>query len=380
MQIARDEIYRIVSEKPLSKVAPGLGITATALAQLCRSNQIPYPGSGYWTKKSLGLPVGLEPLPPIEGGVTMIEVARRATRARVTPALTELEGGPPSKNDSGSVTIHAPPPATAVPSRLTKPHRIIADWLHEREERIKKAAKSRDPWERRFKPSPWTELDRRRHRILDALFKAIEARGGTVALAEKGLLRATIDSQKIDFQVREKARQVKLPADGKSRPYPSTELVGTGNLVFAIRTYLRGPHNEEWKETEKRPLEAQLPQIVDRLFDGAQILKAWRIERDAETERWRLEREQQAEVQRRRQLDQARKEELIKLSNQWETTKRLRAYLTEIRSTPHDASHVLGDKPLRDWFAWAEAFVTEQEVKTGTAMGLFIALEKVTLK
>ena len=374
MQIARDELYKLVSEKPLSKVAPDLGISATALAHICKLNQIPYPGSGYWTKKSLGIPVELEPLPLADKGSAQVEVVRRPTKTRVARtragASEETATQPPVEMPAVELLTTE----LVVQARLTKPHRIVAEWLQDHDERAKKAAKSRDPWVRRMAPSPWTDFDHRRHRVLDTLFKEVEARGGAVATTQKGLLRAIIDGEKIDFQVREKARQVKLQADGKNRSYPSTELVGTGFLVFAIKTYLRGPYNEEWKETEKRPLEAQLPQIIDRLFDGARILKAWHIERDEEAERWRQERERQAELERRRHLDQARKTELIKLSDQWEATKRLRSYLATISSTPYDPDQLVGDMSLRDWLSWAETFVREQEAQTGTAAALFEAV------
>jgi hypothetical protein len=374
MQIARSELYRLVSERPLSKVAPDLGISPTALAQLCKSNQVPYPGSGYWTRKSLGMPVELGPLPLSDQGIVQIEVVRRATHKRALPTSANKTA---VQNPIERPVEASPIPSVVVPARLTKPHHIIVEWLQDREERTKRAAKSRDHWERRMAPLPWTDLDHRRHRILDTVFKAVEARGGAVATSAKGLLRVTIDGEKIEFQVREKARQVKFPADGKTRRYPATELVGTGLLVFAIKTYLRGPYNEEWKETEKRPLEAQVSQIVDRLFEGAKILKAWHIEKEEEAERWRLERERRAELERRRKLDQARKAELVKMIDQWQTAKRLREYLTVITSSPYDADQLIGDMSVGDWLTWAENFVSEQEAQTGTAAGLFEALNSV---
>jgi hypothetical protein len=63
MQISRLELYELVSKSPLSKVAPSPGISATTLAEICRKYNVPYPGSGYWTRKSLGQTVMLDPLP-----------------------------------------------------------------------------------------------------------------------------------------------------------------------------------------------------------------------------------------------------------------------------------------------------------------------------
>ncbi|MGI6855159.1 hypothetical protein [Mesorhizobium sp. 1B3] len=62
MQVTRRELYKRVCERPLSKVAPELGISGTALAAICKRHQVPYPGSGYWTRRSLGLPAELPAL------------------------------------------------------------------------------------------------------------------------------------------------------------------------------------------------------------------------------------------------------------------------------------------------------------------------------
>jgi hypothetical protein len=63
MQLTRFELYQRVRDRPLSKVAPELGISGTALAAICKRYQVPYPGSGYWTRISLGLPAELPALP-----------------------------------------------------------------------------------------------------------------------------------------------------------------------------------------------------------------------------------------------------------------------------------------------------------------------------
>src|SRR5690606_25164158 len=82
-QILRDELYRRVCDAPLSKVAPELRISATALAALCKAYQIPYPGSGHWTRKSLGLGVELVALPPIgDPNLNAVVVTVPSTRRR----------------------------------------------------------------------------------------------------------------------------------------------------------------------------------------------------------------------------------------------------------------------------------------------------------
>ena len=82
MQITRSELYERVCSSPLSKIAPELGISGTALAAICKKHQVPYPGSGYWTRKSLGLPAEVPPLP--DGDNQVIDIAPPISRKRST--------------------------------------------------------------------------------------------------------------------------------------------------------------------------------------------------------------------------------------------------------------------------------------------------------
>ncbi|MEZ0169502.1 hypothetical protein [Microvirga sp. TS319] len=85
MQITRFELYKRVCDRPLSKVAPGLGISGTQLAALCKRYQIPYPGSGYWTRKSLGLPAELPMLPDAPDETIEVTLSAVKTRKMRTP-------------------------------------------------------------------------------------------------------------------------------------------------------------------------------------------------------------------------------------------------------------------------------------------------------
>lgn len=82
VQITRTELYQRVCDSPLSKIALQFGISGTALAALCKAHEIPYPGSGHWTRKSLGLPSELPPLP--EGNDQVITITPMTPNTGVT--------------------------------------------------------------------------------------------------------------------------------------------------------------------------------------------------------------------------------------------------------------------------------------------------------
>jgi hypothetical protein len=365
MRISRLELYELVSKSPLSKVAPGLGISATALAEICRTHNVPYPGSAYWTRKSLGQTPTLDPLPP-QSGVQLVDIEPSQPRVRRTERVAPH--APAQVPGSADLTTSA---AIVVKERLTKPHPIIANWIADRERRRREAAASRDAWRIRNAPAPLSEIDHRRHAILDALFRDLEGKGAKIAEAEKGLLSVTLEGEKIEFQVREKSRQVRISPQDKRSSYLSQELVGTGKLVFAIRTYLRGPHNEEWRETDNKPLESQLHRIVDRLFEGARILKAWHAEQEQERERWRQEAARRAERERLAKLEQKRRDRLGEFARNWLTAGQIREFLAAVRSKPFSSEMGIDGKSLAEWMAWAEAAADALDATRDGAEGLF---------
>ena len=57
-------------------------------------------------------------------------------------------------------------------------------------------------------------------------------------------------------------------------------------MPVAIIAVIENPCSEKPGVRVRR---AELPKIVDRLFEEARILKAWHIEQEQEQERWRQE-------------------------------------------------------------------------------------------
>jgi hypothetical protein len=166
-------------------------------------------------------------------------------------------------------------------------------------------------------------------------------------------------------------------SEDRRNSYPSQELVGTGKLVLAIRTYLRGPHNEEWRETGSNPLESQLPKIVDRLFEGARILKAWHIEQEQERERWRQEAARRAEKERLAKQEQKRREKLGELALNWHTAAQIRDLLAAIKAKSFQSEKDIDGKSLAEWMAWAEAAADALDATRDGAEGLFSIIGSV---
>lgn len=344
MQLSRRQLYDLVSNEPLSKVAPKLGISSSTLSALCQKYNVPYPGSGYWTKKSLGIEQALDPLPS----------ASDADERMITIEPAKPRRQPKSVSPPNADVVASAAGEVAQPVKLSpKMHALVVGWMAAHERRRREALASGSQWRIDSNP-PMTEIHRRRYAILSSLFCALEARGAKVSEGEKGLARVTIDGEKIDFQVREKNRQIRIPPSDK-RSYSSQELIGTGKLVFAIRTYLRGPHNEEWRETDNNPLEIQVPKFVERLFEGAAILKAWHIELEQERLLRQQEAERRAERARLAEEEKFRRNKLRELAQDWHHANQVRAFIASVKAQPFDSEANIKGKTIAEWLIWAEA-------------------------
>ena len=208
MQLTRLELYQQVCDRPLSKVAPDHGISGTALAAICKQYRVPYPGSGYWTRKSLGLQAELPTLP--EASDDTIEITPSVPKPRQKRALEE---GPARKT-------------TAVP----KPHRPARHSLlfgveeHLRKTRDVKSGEFLRPYKRILpdlissEPALLRALS-----ITNDIYLALDKRGYRVHIAQP-----TDDLHRIHIKEQEVERK-----DRKYGRYPIRQYLGTGLLGYA---------------------------------------------------------------------------------------------------------------------------------------------------
>lgn len=321
-RIPRDVLYSRVSKAPLKKVAAERGITPTALSTLCRAYRVPYPGSGHWTKLSLGLTSEVPPLPSVDDPKLDAVIIQRPPRVRrLAPRVLPPTVGEP-----------------LVEGKLVRPHWLVAEWVEDRERRRREALRSRDDWQRRNAPPEWSGLDKRMHRLFDGIFKSVEKRGGSISRGDKGSARATIDGEKIDFLIREKMRQVSIAADDKRRSYMTTDLVGTGK------------------------------------FEGAQVLKAWEVERAVERMRRAEEAKLRATTEAQKAVERARRDKLVELSATWKAVQNAKEMLSDLLSKPHDPTAMIDGRSLGAWASWALSVVEELEGPVTSPYNIFSAI------
>jgi hypothetical protein len=239
--IKRDDLYRQVWSTPLIQLAARYKTTTADLAHMCARLNVPRPPSGYWLKKSTGKPVAQAPLPPADA-----ETVLEAALTKPSHEQTEFE--------NRLSVARAKYCCLDVPQEIGHPHWLIERWLAEHERKRKELT--------HFRPPAFTELDHRRFRFLDALFKAVEAIGFEANLGELNRPYLSFDGERVDFTLRERQKQVRLPLDDKRYKGWTKELRPTGDLVFKITTWLPQEMPTVWGDNPEKPLEWQLEDIV----------------------------------------------------------------------------------------------------------------------
>jgi hypothetical protein len=273
-----------------------------------------------------------------------------------------------------------------VPERLARPHPIIASWLAEHDRRKREARKERDPWLKQLNdPGEFTEIDHCIHRILDALFKALEKQGGKVKEGERRVLLVAMNGEKIELQIREKQKKGRRFLSDFEQKVASKDdkgwrqaMMPTGKLVFVIKTHLPAALQTEWTETGDTPLENYLPDIVAVFVAAGPLLVEQRRQREeAERER-QIAEHKRYEAEQKRKLDDNRWRRFTEIAQQQREYALAREFLEAIKSTKPDLEQSVAGTDLAGWIAWAERRIAEASPLSCGADAIFDAVSRVT--
>jgi hypothetical protein len=396
--LTRDELYERVWAEPVYKIAARYGWSGRGLGKHCAELLIPVPPRGYWARRQAGQRVrqpGLPTLPPGRRGATgivlrpavLLPETQRRSHTPVVAAQEAVERVPAQR-----VVVAASLDAA------TPWHPLIATQLSGRKTRPKndfgRAADALSPDIRVSEA-----VQSRAFLLLDALFKALEARGYPVAsrmprphFTSNGAMHASTDwpsrwhghvtcvavgEQDVLLTLRELQKQVKpappppepparrgrrslaedvLRAGGGVVPYtpqPRRELVPSGRLALSI------PHHvgcwgafRSWEDPRADARGPQLEECLNEVIVG--IVEAAEEYRSV-TSRWRadLEARRQAAVREaedglRRAAAAARIDALVRDATAWRQAEDIRAYIAAFA-----AETALPDAERAEYVAWA---------------------------
>jgi len=188
LTLTREELYNLVWETPISRLAPRFGLSDVGLAKLCVRHGVPRPPRGHWARLQHGKPVYTVPLPPVED-----EAPQTITIDPARPAATRGVQASASRNSAGAAVESKPPAGPTVARTLEDPCPLVA-----RTARSIRSARADDTG--LFSPRARRTLDvsvgpdsvERALCILDALVKAFEGDGCGITTTEDDGPRRTI--------------------------------------------------------------------------------------------------------------------------------------------------------------------------------------------
>jgi hypothetical protein len=376
--VTRDDLYRQVWETPMSRLGEQYGITGNGLAKICERLKVPYPPRGYWSKKAAGHKVISYQLPPPS--------ADTPRNVRIVPTRPKPEAPKLTEETSTKIEeVRKELADTSIPDRLLRPHPIIAHWLEEHDRRKREARRERDPWLKQITdPGEFSEMDRRKHRILDVLFKALEKRGGKAKEGERAVLYVEMQGEKVELQIREKQKKGRRPLSESEQRWADKGDKGwrqamqpTGKLTFVIKTYLPDGLQTEWIETDDKPLEVWLPDIVAMFVAAGPLLVEQRRRREeVERERQIAERRRYEEEQECR-LDDNRWRRFTEIAQQQKDYDLARRFLSAIRASNPDPQVQAGNSNIAAWMEWAEKRISETSPLAYGAEAIFHAVSEV---
>jgi len=356
-EISRTELYELIWSEPMTKIAKRLGISDVGLAKACRRANIPVPNRGYWVKTQHGKTVTRPLLPPAKSGQPEVVVI---APPEPRPPRPEVEL-PAEIKEAIEAETH-PEHQITVPKTLGRPHPIIGSWLDE-DRRLAAPSRTGGPDFSSMRRHAGA-IEKRKLRILNTLFKALEKRGFTLKIQQGNIydIRVEIGNERIDFSLSERQRQVRIALTEEEKRSPFNLTLGrdwkqvrkpTGELVFRLR-HLSG-HNiqSEWRDTPNCPLEEQLNRIVVGFIVAGEIERQLRTKRLEERRRYEELERQRWEAECARQAEQKRVQALLQEVSAWRQALEIRAYVNAVLTASKGGDSSDSIPNLTQWSIWA---------------------------
>jgi hypothetical protein len=315
----REELYHLIWEKPVSRLADELGVKPSELRAYCVKYEIPLPEQGHWSRVQFGKEVKKTPLPPTPVNEPLEEIVNKETEI-LEPESPIIF---PGENEL----------SFKVPDRLIKPDSLIVA-AENGLERSPRSEKDMHSTERDQLPIRVSKANiGRALRIMDTLVKCWKKRGYKISIQDGN---AFVYLRKVRQRISLREISKKLP---KKDPYAHQELKATGQLAFRMDWWA----GKEWKDS-RLPLEDQILSILNHMEMAARQLERRSAESAAEREKEAVLQHQKTLVIKSDKTDELAFKTLIRDALHWKELKVLAELIVKQDQTP----------AFLEWLAWAK--------------------------
>lgn len=347
IELTREEIYTRIWSMPTTKLAAQLGISDVALGKICRRLNVPKPPPGAWRRLETGFRLRRPPLPKLRPGDLSAVTFRRKPE---------------------QVTVINEYMATLMRQEQQRPEIYVADDFRRAHPLVRKTRKSfsmlsrRDSHRMRDFASLYLDvrvshaLVRRALLIMDAIIKALEARGCSVEIGKENdkSTCAIIGEDRVHMYLWEKDNRSENKAADSKRTWEYDRWVFTpsGRLTFTIDEYWDGCKRKNWTDKVGKPLEQQLNAVIVGILTAAEALRLRRLKRQEE-ERIRKEEALRREEERKRlQIEQERRHSFDDIVASWIRSQKLIEFIDLCERSQQVSSDAGGTM----WLLWVRRY------------------------
>lgn len=396
VKLSRKQIYDDVWEMSVAGVARKHNLNYARLIEACRSSNIPFPPSGYWTRRNMGKDVSSEVV-SLEGDenemialVTNDSVVKRIKKAKPEVAVIaepEAEGkevvveektGQTKKEPDLSISgilefLDAEEKNKVISTACSleidedaKLHKVLVQYkkkITAYNDELKKA-QSREYYNPRYnkpanEPEFFKEVSedgiKRFMGILDTLYKAIEKLGGTINDDLSVKIRSDVvrfkvaeakDKVKHELTKKEAQELIRYEDERKRYSWASKPQIRQYDQVFNGRIRIVFGEKSYIRDSEKEKLEERLGDILISLYEKSEENRIDRERREEEQRRRDEEARRQEELRKRKENEIKLTKELVNKAEDYRIASEIRSYINAMIESGNEEA-------TSEWIEWA---------------------------
>ena len=410
IKLSRKQLYYEIWLLSVAGVARKYDLNYSRLIGSCKEAGIPYPSSGYWTRKNMGKDVSSEIIPLKGDENLLVELATNNSALKGIRKVKSEEDNIEKKSieEFHEEALHAVEESdeysgNAFLKVCAKEKNIIPetcgvlDFLEQDERQkvlsvayllevnenarlhktlvqykkkisdyaaqLKRAQKQTYYNPRYNKPNNEPEFFKevsesgtaRLIAILDAVFKAVEKLGGSInddlsIKIKNDVVRIRVveaeDKVKHELTKKEAMELIQYEDEIKRNKWASKPRIRQYDYVYNGRIRIVFGEKDFIRDSENEKLENRLGDILIRLYEKSEESRVARERREEEQRRREEEEKRQEELRRRKELEIAHTKELVNLADDYRIASEIRAYINALVESG-------SQEATSEWIEWA---------------------------
>lgn len=338
-EITRKELYDLVWENPMSKLAKKYNLSDNGLRKVCKRLDIPLPKNGYWKKIQYNKKVYKEKLPINNTVETSITLKFRDN------SETIINGNENELNQLTKEIKNELKETVIFPEKLTKPLQLIIDAKNDLKTKEPahyhhiKGLLNTSPGILKIKVAP--QNVKRALLFMDIFIKAIQKRGHNVSIIEG--TKVVINDIQLNISLRERLKRTVI----KGRYWDNSELNPSNILTLRLDTY----PSVEWADSNTTKLEDKIPNIIAKLELQAVKEKKDAIDREIRHLEYERQRKIKEDFKLRKEHEIVKTKKLFSDAEKFDKAIIYRNFIATTEQKAIQENNLTEE--LKEWIKWA---------------------------